>query len=202
MCGIFGYIGYKSSASKLVFDGLKSLEYRGYDSWGVAVVSENRIFVKKKAGKIGNANVDNLPEGNLAIGHTRWATHGGVTDINAHPHLDCKGAIAVIHNGIFENYEEFKKKLIAKGHKFVSETDTEVISHMIEDLNKKMAFSEALKSVFRQMEGLNAVIAINNKDKSLVAARNGSPLCIGFGKNENFLASDASALLPYTKNKD
>lgn len=199
MCGIFGYAGYRNSASKLVFDGLKTLEYRGYDSWGVAVVSEDKIFVKKKAGKIGNANVDDLPEGNLAIGHTRWATHGGVTNINAHPHLDCTRTIAVIHNGIFENYEEFKKKLIKKGHEFVSETDTEVISHMIEDLSKKMTFSEALRSVFKQMEGLNAVIAINNKDKLLVAARNGSPLCIGFGKNENFLASDASALLPYTK---
>ena len=191
MCGIFGYVGNRKNAPKLVFDGLKSLEYRGYDSWGVAVVSEGKIILKKKAGKIGNANVDDLPEGNLAIGHTRWATHGGVTDINAHPLLDCKGNIAVIHNGIFENYQEFKKKLISKGHKFVSETDTEVISHMLE--------TRPFRSVFRQMEGLNAVIAINNKDKSLVAARNGSPLCIGFGERENFLASDASALLPYTK---
>jgi len=191
MCGIFGYAGYRKNASKLVFDGLKSLEYRGYDSWGVAVVSEGKIILKKKAGKIGNANVDDLPEGNLAIGHTRWATHGGVTDINAHPHLDCSKTIAVIHNGIFENYEEFKKKLIKKGHKFISETDTEVISHMLE--------TRPFRSVFKQMEGLNAVIAINVSENSLVAARNGSPLVVGFGRGENFLASDASALLPYTK---
>ncbi len=200
MCGIFGYIGNRKNASKLVFDGLKELEYRGYDSWGVAVVSKDRIVLKKKAGKIGNANINDLPEGNLAIGHTRWATHGGVTDINAHPHLDCKGTIAVIHNGIFENYEEFKKKLITKGHKFVSQTDTEVIPHMIEDLCQKLTFPQAVRSVFLQMKGLNAVIAISTKSKSVIAVRNGSPLCIGFGKCENFLASDASALLPYTKN--
>ncbi|KKR91190.1 MAG: Glucosamine/fructose-6-phosphate aminotransferase, isomerizing [Candidatus Woesebacteria bacterium GW2011_GWA1_41_13b] len=200
MCGIFGYAGYRNFAPKLVFEGLKSLEYRGYDSWGVAVTSENKIVLKKKAGKIGDSHVNDLPDGTLAFGHTRWATHGGVTDINAHPHLDCNNEIAVIHNGIFENYEGLKKKLIAKGHKFVSETDTEVISHMIEDLNKNMTFPQAVRSVFRQMEGLNAVIAINTRDKSLVAARNGSPLCIGFGKNENFLASDVLALLPYTKN--
>ena len=193
MCGIFGYVGERKDASKLVFEGLKSLEYRGYDSWGVAAVSEGKIFVKKKTGKIGDSNVDTLPKGNIAIGHTRWATHGGVTDLNAHPHLDCRGDIAVIHNGIFENYEEYKKKLISKGHKFISETDTEVIAHMLEE-------SDDLRSVFRQMKGLNAVITINTKYKSIVAVRNGSPLCIGFGKSENFLASDASALLPYTKN--
>lgn len=192
MCGIFGYIGKRNDASRLVFEGLKNLEYRGYDSWGVAVSSEGKIFVKKKAGKIGTANVNNLPAGNIAIGHTRWATHGGVTNINAHPHLDCKGNIAVIHNGIFENYELFKKKLIAAGHKFVSETDTEVISHLLE--------TTSLRTVFNKMEGLNAVIAVNAKEKSIVVARNGSPICIGFGKGENFLASDASALLPYTKN--
>ncbi len=101
MCGIFGYIGNRKNASKLVFDGLKELEYRGYDSWGVAVVSKDRIVLKKKAGKIGNANINDLPEGNLAIGHTRWATHGGVTDINAHPHLDIKGARAAIHYLMF-----------------------------------------------------------------------------------------------------
>lgn len=191
MCGIFGYIGYRNNAAKLTFEGLKSLEYRGYDSWGVAVISKNKIFIKKKAGKIGKANVNDLPEGNIAIGHTRWATHGGVTDINAHPHLDCSGKIAVIHNGIFENYEGFKKKFLKAGHKFKSETDTEVIAHLLE--------SSDLERVFNKMEGLNAVISINTKRREIVAARNGSPLVIGFGKDENFLASDASALLPYTK---
>lgn len=191
MCGIFGYIGAGKNAKSIVFDGLKSLEYRGYDSWGVAVASSGKIFVKKKAGKIGDSNVNDLPSGGLAIGHTRWATHGGVTDINAHPHLDCSGEIAVIHNGIFENYLEIKKSLIKKGHKFISETDTEVIPHMLEDTS--------FIKVFRRMEGLNAVIAITAGDQKILAARNGSPLIIGFGKDENFLASDASALLPYTK---
>lgn len=200
MCGIFGYIGSRSDAAKLVFDGLKSLEYRGYDSWGVAVVAtaNPKLYVKKHAGKIGDSNVDNLPAGNIAIGHTRWATHGGVTDTNAHPHLDCKGEIAVIHNGIFENYEGFKNKLIKSGHKFVSETDTEVIAHMLEG-NHPHGVWVSFQKVFNQMEGLNAIIAINTKTQEIMAARNGSPLVIGFSKNENFLASDASALLPYTK---
>lgn len=191
MCGIFGYVGNRKNAPKLVFDGLKSLEYRGYDSWGVAVVSKDKIIVKKKAGKIGNANVDDLPEGNLAIGHTRWATHGGVTDLNAHPHLDCTGKIAVIHNGIFENYLEIKRSLIKKGHKFISETDTEVISHLLETI--------PFRTVFNKMKGLNAVISINMQKEEILAARNGSPLAVGFGKGENFLASDAAALIPYTR---
>lgn len=199
MCGIFGYVGHRDGASKLVFCGLKTLEYRGYDSWGVGVVSGGKIFVKKKAGKIGDANVDDLVEGSLAIGHTRWATHGGVTDVNAHPHLDCSKTIAVIHNGIFENYEEVKNELLKKGHKFISETDTEVVSHLIEELTKKESFTESVRLAFKRMEGLNAVIAVSAKENLLVAARNGSPLVIGFGENENFLASDAFALLPHTR---
>lgn len=131
MCGIFGYIGPKSNAAEIVLDGLKLLEYRGYDSWGVAVKSGNEIKVDKHVGKIGNAVV-NLPESTLGIGHTRWATHGGVTDINAHPHLDCSQQIAVIHNGIIENFEELKEELVQKGHTFISETDTEVMPHLIE----------------------------------------------------------------------
>ncbi|KKU09108.1 MAG: Glucosamine/fructose-6-phosphate aminotransferase, isomerizing, partial [Candidatus Woesebacteria bacterium GW2011_GWB1_45_5] len=198
MCGIFGYIGKDNSAAKIVFEGLKRLEYRGYDSWGVAVRAKSKIYTKKKAGKIGDANVNSLPEGNIAIGHTRWATHGGVTDINAHPHSDCKGNVAVIHNGIFENYEGIKKRLLKKGHKFVSETDTETLAHMIED--ERGNFSETVRGVFNKMEGLNAVIVISRSENKIVTARNGSPLAIGFGKKENFLASDASALLPHTKN--
>lgn len=195
MCGIFGYIGSSPNAAKIVFDGLRCLEYRGYDSWGVAVVpvkgERQELKVKKKAGKIGENNVNDLPKGSIAIGHTRWATHGGVTDVNAHPHLDCSGEIAVIHNGIFENYEEHKNKLIKAGHKFVSETDTEVIAHLLEKSD--------FRTVFNKMDGLNAVIAVNSKREEILAARNGSPLVIGFGKNENFLASDISALLPHTK---
>lgn len=202
MCGIFGYVGYRNDGQKLVFNGLKSLEYRGYDSWGVGAIpnnDKNTIIIKKRIGKIGNNNVNDLPESSLAFGHTRWATHGGVTETNAHPHLDCTGTIAVIHNGIFENYEETKKKLLKKGHKFVSETDTETLTHLIEEHSQHKPFADTVKTAFNQMKGLNAVITVNIKENSLVAVRNGSPLVIGFGKNENFLASDASAILPYTQ---
>ena len=213
MCGIFGYIGDKTNAPNMVLTGLKTLEYRGYDSWGVAVVPDTKdekktIVVKKKAGKIGNASVADLPKGTLAFGHTRWATHGGVTDINAHPHLDCSKTIAVIHNGIVENYEELKAMLVKKGHVFVSETDTEVIAHLVEEYLKKFtlsprdaapAFSKAVQAAFNDLDGLNAIILINTQANEMIAARNGSPLVVGFGNGENFLASDPAALLPYTK---
>ncbi len=213
MCGIFGYIGKQKTAPTIVLDGLKALEYRGYDSWGVAVVpvqqsGKQTIVVKKKAGKIGNATVTELPSGTLAFGHTRWATHGGVTDINAHPHLDCTGTIAVIHNGIVENYETLKAGLIKKGHRFVSETDSEVIAHLVEEYLKRFtvsardaapAFSKAVQAAFNDLDGLNAIILINTQADEMVAARNGSPLVVGFGNGENFLASDPAALLPHTK---
>ncbi len=212
MCGIFGYIGKQKTAPSIVLEGLKTLEYRGYDSWGVAVVpggtTSHAIVVKKKAGKIGNATVGDLPKGSLAFGHTRWATHGGVTDSNAHPHLDCTGSIAVIHNGIVENYEKLRSQLIAKGHTFVSETDSEVIAHLVEEYFKRFAvlprdaapaFSKAVQATFNDLEGLNAIILINTRANEMVAARNGSPLVVGYGNGENYLASDPSALLPHTK---
>lgn len=201
MCGIFGYVGNKTTAADIVLAGLKRLEYRGYDSWGIAAVGQTgaRIAVRKKAGKIGNATVEGLPASTLAFGHTRWATHGGVTDINAHPHLDCSGTIALIHNGIFENYEPFKKKLIALGHTFRSQTDTEVVVHLIEEYAKSMTITKAVQKAFNNMRGLNAIIVIDVKNHTLIAARNGSPLVVGFGDGENYLASDASALLPHTK---
>lgn len=201
MCGIFGYVGSKKNAAEIVLSGLKRLEYRGYDSWGVAAVplTKNTIVVKKKAGKIGAATVGDIPASTLAFGHTRWATHGGVTDINAHPHLDCTGTIALIHNGIFENYVEIKKKLVGSGHRFKSETDTEVAVHLIEEYAKTMMFTKAVQKAFNEMQGLNAIIVLDTRDHTLIAARNGSPLVVGFGDNENFLASDASALLPHTK---
>lgn len=200
----------------MVLEGLKRLEYRGYDSWGVAVVPElgkdlvakNTIVVKKKTGKIGGASVSDMPPATLAFGHTRWATHGGVTEINAHPHLDCTKTIAVIHNGIVENYEKLKQTLIKKGHVFVSETDTEVIAHLVEEYFKNMkqskrdaegAFSKAVQRTFNDLEGLNAIILINTTSHEMVAARNGSPLVVGFGDHENFLASDPAALIPHTK---
>lgn len=210
MCGIFGYAGPKKNAASLVLEGLKALEYRGYDSWGIASVplqakdvnlnSENRkIVVKKKIGKIGEATADGIPASDLAFGHTRWATHGGVTDENAHPHLDCTGNLAVIHNGIIENYQELKKKLVKKGHTFKSETDTEVSAHLIEEYCKTMMYSKAVQKAFNEMEGLNALIVLRTTDHKFICARNGSPLVIGFGNRENFLASDAAALLPHTK---
>jgi glucosamine--fructose-6-phosphate aminotransferase (isomerizing) len=201
MCGIFGYVGHQSNAAEIVLSGLKRLEYRGYDSWGIAAVPSSgaHIAVKKKAGKIGDATVNDLPKSTLAFGHTRWATHGGVTDINAHPHLDCSGTIALIHNGIFENYEQIKKKLVARGHKFRSETDTEVAVHLVEEYAKSMMFTKAVQKAFNDMSGLNAIIVTDVKDHTLIAARNGSPLVVGFGDGENFLASDAAALLPHTK---
>ena len=206
MCGIFGYIGKRTDAQKLVLTGLKTLEYRGYDSWGVAAIeintnkpiSTNKIIIKKEIGKIGNANVDEMPDSSLAFGHTRWATHGGVTKENAHPHLDCTKNIAVIHNGIIENYEEFKTALLAK-HTFLSETDSEVAAHMIEDAVLTIPFTEAVRTTFLQFTGSNAIIAIKNGERQIVAIRNGSPLVVGYGEHEQFVASDAAGLLPYTK---
>ncbi len=201
MCGIFGYVGHKSTAPQIVLEGLKFLEYRGYDSWGVAVVpqSSHTIVVKKRAGKIGTGTVSELPKGTLALGHTRWATHGGVTEKNAHPHLDCTKKIAVIHNGIVENHEALRKMLKAKGHLFVSDTDTEVIVHLVEEYAKTTMFSKAVQRAFKELDGLNAIILINTTSHEMIAARNGSPLVVGFGVNENFLASDPAALLPHTK---
>jgi glucosamine--fructose-6-phosphate aminotransferase (isomerizing) len=201
MCGIFAYIGQKEKAATIVLAGLKSLEYRGYDSWGVAAVpSDSKVIsVKKKTGKIGNATVDELPTSSFAFGHTRWATHGGVTDVNAHPHLDCTKTIAIIHNGIIENYTQIKKDLLTKGHVFISETDTEVAVHLIEEYAKHMLFSKAVQKAFNDMTGLNAFIVMDTKNRQFIAVRNGSPLVVGFGTNENYLASDSAALTPYTK---
>jgi glucosamine--fructose-6-phosphate aminotransferase (isomerizing) len=136
MCGIFGYVGKKETAAQMTLEGLKLLEYRGYDSWGVAVKSDKKIVIDKHTGMIGNASV-NLPQSTIGIGHTRWATHGGVTVENAHPHMDCKEQIAVLHNGIVENFAQIKEELLKKNHTFSSQTDTEVIVHLIEENMKK-----------------------------------------------------------------
>lgn len=203
MCGIFGYIGPKQEAATIVFEGLKRLEYRGYDSWGTALVPDSKdheeIMVQKQVGKIGNSTIRQMPIGTLSIGHTRWATHGGVTKVNAHPHLDCSKTIAIVHNGIVENYDELRKDLVAKGHTFVSETDSEVIAHLLEENGQHMSFSDAFRLAFGQVEGLNAIVAINLVERVMLAARNGSPLVLGFGKHEHFISSDPAALLPLTK---
>ncbi len=198
MCGIFGYVGEQDSAAKIVLEGLKLLEYRGYDSWGIAVKNDKKLKIEKHVGKIGDAKVS-LPHSSLGIGHTRWATHGGVTVANAHPHLDCKGEVAVLHNGIIENYLEIKKELLKKGHKFLSETDTEVVVHLIEDNLKKEGFATAFKDAFNRLKGFNAIVAAYAPSKEIIAAKTGSPLVVGIGKNEFFVASDAVGIVKHTK---
>lgn len=199
MCGIFGYIGSKTDAAECTLEGLKLLEYRGYDSWGIAVREGKTLTVEKHVGKIGEARTT-LPRSSIGIGHTRWATHGGVTTENAHPHLDCTREIAVIHNGIIENFAEIKDELIGKGHTFVSETDTEVVSHLIEENVKTRGFATALRDAFNRLEGMNAIVASYAPSKEIVAAKTGSPLVVGIGENEYFIASDAAGIVKHTKN--
>lgn len=215
MCGIFGYIGSRKNSPELVLSGLKNLEYRGYDSWGVGYLDNQnleKLQIRKKTGKIGNHSLADIKNSNFAIGHTRWATHGGVTAVNAHPHLDCSKQFALIHNGIIENYYSLKADLIGKKHQFISETDTEAAVHLIEENYRRLSrksspswpkdyrelFLESVRLSFKQFEGLNAIIVMDLKTRTFVAAKNGSPLVMGKGKNENFLSSDAHALLPYT----
>ncbi len=202
MCGIFAVVNDKTNnAAQTVLTGLKKLEYRGYDSWGIAIkpADASSLQVDKHIGKIGEASTV-LPKGSIAIGHTRWATHGGVTDRNAHPHLDCTGKLAVIHNGIVENYLEFKEQLLKKGHKFLSETDTEVIAHLIEEKIKKQDLTSAVFETFNSLVGSNAIGVIDFASETIVACRNGSPLVIGVDdKNQQyFLGSDVPAFLQYT----
>ncbi len=202
MCGIIGYIGDRKACNVIV-DGLKRLEYRGYDSVGVVTEDEGRLYIKKGAGKISELEVKlrlwELP-GNRGIGHTRWATHGIPDDINAHPHTDCTGEIALVHNGIIENYLELKEELIKKGHKFKSDTDTEVIAHLIEEELKNVEnFEEALKNALNKLKGSFALGIIYSKDREhLYFVRNESPLVLGIGNGEMFAASDVPAFLPYT----
>lgn len=199
MCGIFAYIGKQNNAAQIVLEGLKLLEYRGYDSWGIAVKGGKRIAVDKHVGKIGQARVE-LPKSTVGIGHTRWATHGGVTIANAHPHLDCARKIAVLHNGIIENFSEIKDELIKKGHAFISETDTEVVPHLIEEYLKKEGFALSVRDAFNRLQGLNAIVAVYSPSKEIVAAKTGSPLVAGIGKDELFIASDVSGIIKHTKN--
>ena len=205
MCGIFGYIGKGLSTASLI-DGLSKLEYRGYDSCGLAGIKEEdsqKIFLKKRAGKIPNLREElksSLKDRfTNSILHTRWATHGQPNRINAHPHYDCKKELAIAHNGIIENYLELKKKLQKKGHRFISDTDTEVIAHLIER-NYKGSLEEAIYKTVKMLEGSFALGVISKKDPNkLIGVRKGSPLIVGLGKKGNFLASDIPALLPFTK---
>jgi len=201
MCGIIGYIGSRG-ATPLLLEGLKRMEYRGYDSAGVAVMNGSGVETRKAAGKISQlerALVASPVEGDMGIGHTRWATHGVPNECNAHPHVDCKGDIAVVHNGIIENSGTLKRGLEARGHEFASETDTEVIAHLIEeafDGNLEDAVIEALW----QIEGTYGIAVVSSKDRNkIVAARKGSPLLIGLGDGEYYVASDVSAILAQTR---
>jgi glucosamine--fructose-6-phosphate aminotransferase (isomerizing) len=203
MCGIVGYTGARQAAP-LLLEGLRRLEYRGYDSAGLALVADGRITVHKASGRIERlekALGPVLPTGHTGIAHTRWATHGAPNTVNAHPHIDCKGSLAVVHNGIIENGAALRTALSQRGHTFRSETDTEVLSHLIEELHRDgRSLAEAVASALSEVEGTYgiAVVASSEPD-TIVAARRGSPLLVAIGNRENFIASDASAVLAHTR---
>ena len=198
MCGIFGYVGKTTNVSQMVLSGLKTLEYRGYDSWGIAIGQGENFVVEKHPGKISKINLK-FKDSAIGIGHTRWATHGGVTKQNAHPHLDCTQKISVVHNGIIENFEQLKKDLIAKGHKFNSETDTEVVGHLIEDYLKQENFEKSVLKAFKKLNGLNAIVAVYGPSLEIIAAKTGSPLIAGVGSDGMYISSDAQELLSIQK---
>lgn len=204
MCGIVGYIGNRE-AYPIVLKGLKRLEYRGYDSTGVAIIQGKKIQVHKKKGKVSvleEAVVGNNMHSHICIGHTRWATHGEPSDRNAHPHLSNNGRLAMLHNGIIENYAPIKQELISKGYSLKSDTDTEVLLNFIEDIqeNNKCSLEEALRIALKRIVGAYCILLIDQDDpETIIAARKGSPLVIGIGKGEHFLASDASPIIEYTK---
>ena len=197
MCGIVGYCGEREAAG-IVVEGLKKLEYRGYDSFGIATIGE-KLHVLKRRGRISDLEGEATAlSGTTGIGHTRWATHGVPNDVNAHPHLDCQGRIAVVHNGIIENYIELRRELVHRGHNFLSETDTEVIVHLIEE-EYHGSLVEAMERTLGRLEGSYAILACVEGDEALVAARYQSPLVIGLGDGENLAASDTTPLLEYTE---
>jgi glucosamine--fructose-6-phosphate aminotransferase (isomerizing) len=203
VCGIVGYIGPKPVVP-LVIDGLRRLEYRGYDSAGIAVVGQNcKLEIRRASGKLKNLEdlLGKSPiEGVYGLGHTRWATHGRPTEENAHPHRDCTGEIVVVHNGIIENYLELKHQLISEGHKFQTETDTEIIAHLIEKHSKNVPLEEAVQKTVKLLSGAYALVAMSTRDPNkIVAARLGPPVVIGLGQDEFFVASDIPAILSHTR---
>ncbi len=205
MCGIVAYIGERE-AYPIIIKGLKRLEYRGYDSSGIALLCEGELNLYKKQGKVANLEehtTDKNRKGSVAIGHTRWATHGEPNDVNSHPHASSDGEIAMIHNGIIENYEPLKRELINKGYNFKSDTDTEVLTILVEDIkkNSNLSLVEALRLALQQVVGAYAIVVISKNDpRQLVAARKSSPLVVGIGKNGDFFcASDATPIVEYTK---
>jgi glucosamine--fructose-6-phosphate aminotransferase (isomerizing) len=205
MCGIFGCILKEGSAAPVIHAALKRLEYRGYDSVGEVTLYKGQLYMKKDAGKIDevhkNHNLDDLP-GSLGIGHTRWATHGAPLEVNSHPHFDCTGQIAVIHNGIIENFSELKTELENRGHVFKSKTDTEVIPHLIEDIlinNPKLSLADSVMEAVRKLEGSYAIAVISPKEEDkIICVKQESPLVIGLNDNAIYFASDVPAFLPFT----
>ena len=202
MCGIVGYTGSRE-AGLVLLDGLRRLEYRGYDSAGIALVTEDGdLFVEKRAGKVANLQTalgDKTPSAGIGLGHTRWATHGRPSDLNAHPHSDCSGRISVVHNGIVENFRELRDELSAKGHKLVSETDTELVAHLVEDAYEG-DLAGAFRKVLRRLEGAYALAVLHRDEPDrIVAGRLNAPLIVGVGEGEMFLASDVAALVAYTR---
>ncbi len=202
MCGIIGYIGPKPVVP-VILDGLKRLEYRGYDSAGVAVVQDGKIEIRRSAGKLINleTSIHGKPlAGDYGLGHTRWATHGRPTEENAHPHRDGSGRIVVVHNGIIENYLEIKRELIAEGHQFESETDTEVVAHLVQKEWKDDGLENAVLRAMKRVRGLFALVLLSADDPNkLVAVRNGPPIVVGIGDGEYFVASDVPAILSHTR---
>ena len=202
MCGIVGYTGPRE-AGPVLLDGLRRLEYRGYDSAGIALVTQNGdLFVEKRAGKVAvlqDALGNRTPSAGIGLGHTRWATHGRPSDLNAHPHSDCTGRITVVHNGIVENFRELRSELLAGGHVLASETDTEVVAHLVEAAYEG-DLADAVRSALRRLEGAYALVVMHRDEPDrLVGARLNAPLIVGLGDDESFLASDAAAIVAYTK---
>lgn len=201
MCGIVGYIGPKQAAEFLI-EGLRKLEYRGYDSAGIAVFNGKDIVVEKCMGRLGSLEKKlegRMPQGHMGIGHTRWATHGRPSDINSHPHTDCHGDFVVVHNGIVENYLHIKERLLAKGHIFVSETDTEVVAHLLEEYYQG-DFVEAVKKVLAEIQGSYSLVFISRHDPDkIICTKQDNPLVIGLGDGENFIASDIPAIINRTR---
>ena len=202
MCGIVGYVG-KAPGVQTLLEALARLEYRGYDSAGVAVLNGTGLAVRKRAGKLKElmAAIQQRPlEGRVAIGHTRWATHGEPSEVNAHPHVDCRGRLALVHNGIIENYADLKARLSRQGHRFRSKTDTEVIAHLVEEHAKRLPLRAAFLAALKELRGSYAIGLIAQQDpQHLYAARSGSPLIIGLGRGESLLASDVPAVLARTR---